>query len=325
MDLTAAFDKFQANVSANPVAVNEARRRRDIFYEALSGENDVDDCFTSGSLARSTQIEPINDVDMVAIFNGNQHPDWGKDGESAKDALEELRERINARLGSAGSGEVRRVDIRNHAVKCFLDDPGQPDAFTVDVAPALTTTSTIVRLPEVKSEEWIETDPRHLIALVAARQEAWAHFRPLVRCLKRWGKDQSPKIKSLTMEVLALEHLVEPDRPQALAEFFVAAAARIYEPIEDPAGLCGEIQPDLDADAVHTCLTEAADLAERARAAQSTGETDRAACIWRQLFGDCFPEPPDGCENESGASFYIGGAGAGAAVGQRPIKDSPGG
>lgn len=326
MDLSKAFDEFQANVSADPEAVAEARRRRDVFRHALESEPDVDECFTSGSLARSTQIEPINDVDMVAIFDPGVHTQWGGEGGSAKEALEELRERINARLGSSGSGEVRRADVRNHAVKCFLDDPGHPDAFTVDVAPALPGQGTIVRLPEVASSRWIETDPRHLIALVAARQDAWPHFRPLVRCLKRWAKDCPTKIKSLTMEVLALNQLLEVSRPQALSEFFVSAAARIYEPIEDPAGLCGQIQPDLDVNAAHECLNDAANLAEQARAAQAAEETDRAACLWRSLFGDCFPEPPGGCKDGNGPGFYIGaGTGAGAAEGQRRIKDSPGG
>lgn len=325
MDISKAFDEFQSNVSADPAAVVEARRRRDLFLQALSAEQDVDECFTSGSLARSTQIEPINDVDMVAIFDAAAQPEWGTDGASAEAALKELRDRINARLGSAGSGEVRRADVKNHAVKCFLDDPGDPDAFTVDVAPALAGSGTAVRLPEVASSTWIETDPRHLIALVAARQQAWPHFVPLARCLKRWAKDCPTKIKSLTMEVLALEHLLAASRPQALGEFFVAAAARIYQPVEDPAGLCGAIQPDLDAAGAHQCLSEAADLAEQARAAQAAGETNRAACLWRQLFGECFPEPPGGCKDGNGAGFYIGGAGAGTAAGQRKIKDSPGG
>jgi hypothetical protein len=326
MDLSKAFDDFQANVSADQEAVTEARRRRDTFRRALEGEDDVDECFTSGSLARSTQIEPINDVDMVATFDAAAHPDWGAGGESAKGSLEVLQQRISARLGSAGSGEVRRADIRNHAVKCFLDDPDDPDAFTVDVAPALAWSGTIVRLPEVASSSWIETDPRHLISLVAARQAAWPHFRPLVRCLKRWAKDCPTEIKSLTMEVLALEHLLLADRPQALGEFFVSAAARIYEPVEDPAGLCGPIQPNLDTSVAHDCLNGAADLADQARAAQAAGETDRAGCLWHRIFGDCFPEPPGGCKEDSGAGFYIGaGTGAGVAAGQRKIKDSPGG
>lgn len=325
MDISKAFDEFQSNVSADPVAVEEARRRRSLFLAALDAESDVDECFTSGSLARKTQIEPINDVDLVAVFSASEHPDWGQNGESAEAALAELRERINARLGSAGSGEVRRADVKNHAVKCFLDDPGDPDAFTVDVAPSLAVSGMIVRLPEAASAAWIETDPRHLIALVAARQQAWPHFVPLVRCLKRWARDCPTKIKSLTIEVLALEHLLVASRPQALGEFFVAAAARIYQPVEDPAGLCGAIQPDLDTAGAEKCLTEAADLAEQARAAQAAGETDRAACYWHRLFGECFPEPPGGCKDGKGADFYIGGAGVGAVGGQRKIKDSPGG
>lgn len=330
MDVSTAFDEFQDNVSADPAAVKEARERRDKFLSAFDGEGDVEDSFTSGSLRRRTQIEPINDVDLVVIFSAEDWLEWGEPGGSAEDALGEVQGRVNSLLGSNGSADqiVRQANVRNHAVKCFLDDPDDENAFTVDVAPALTAEGQVVRIPEVDSKDWIRTDPRHLIDEVDGRA-SWSHFRPLVRCLKRWGKDQPTKLKSLLMEVLALQHLREQSRPNALSEFFTAASAAIYAPVVDPADECGEIQTDLDPNAAAECLGEAADLAARACAAEEAGEADRAICLWHELFGEEFPEPEGGCE-DSGGSSAAGAAGAAAVTtpsvtGRRPLKENIGG
>ena len=61
-------------------------------------------------------------------------------------------------------------------------------------------------------------------------------------------------MKSLVVEVLALDLLPVADRPAALSRFFTAAAEAVWGPICDPAGLCGEIQPDMDRAAASAAL-----------------------------------------------------------------------
>ena len=142
MKVDTAFDSFQTTVNADPDQLAEARSRRDAFIDVLGGEDDVDKdcCFPSGSLARKTQRAPINDVDVVIGYRANAHPDWGQPGNSAAEALDYVRGRINDLMGATNGVEsnlVRLATPRNHAVKCFIDDPDDPDAFTVDVVPAL--------------------------------------------------------------------------------------------------------------------------------------------------------------------------------------------
>jgi hypothetical protein len=57
----------------------------------------------------------------------------------------------------------------------------------------------------------------------------------------------------------------------------------------DPAGLCGEIQPDLDRVAVRARMLEAADLAARALAAEGNGADDRAVRLWHATRPDLPP------------------------------------
>jgi hypothetical protein len=334
LDLNQAFEQLQEEADADPGQVKEARRRRDLFRDAFEGEDDVVEVVASGSLARSTHRDPINDVDLIVVFDASVHPSWGADGDSAGEALEFTKERVRSLLGaSEGTFDqvVRLASPRNHAVKCFLDDPGEPDAFTVDVMPALRHPERGVLAPEKANDRWIRTDPEYLIAQVASRQQAWDQFRPLVRVLKMWNTTRDVGLKSLAVEVLALTHLPESsNRPEALRLFFGAAELAIGGPIEDPAGLCDEIQPDRDVDQATRCFSEAASASWRAVDAQAQGDTDRAACLWREVFGASFPEPEGGCDaqddDEGGlGSFLIGTTGAaGAGIhAPRPVVDSP--
>lgn len=317
MSVNSGFDELQGEADATPEAVAEARRRRDAFREALPKAEDVDRVFPSGSLARGTHKDPIHDVDLVCVYHAVDHPDWGSPGESAVAALEHTRSLIKEKLGHDGTDgrEVRRCDLRNHSVKCFLDDPDDPDAFTVDVAPALVHPERGLWIPEKRTEHWIRSDPADLISRVAKRHKDWPLFAKLVRILKRWNSDHGCHMKSLVVEVLALDHLPAADRPVALSRFFTAAADAVWSPICDPAGLCGEIQPDMDRTVASAALEKAARDAAAAVEAAARNEDDRAMCLWRKVFGSIYPEPPGGC-GSSGPVFI-------PAAPKRKIVDAP--
>jgi len=341
MDITDAFNDLQKVADADKDQVKEARRRRDLFAAALESADDVVEVIPSGSLARSTQREPINDVDVVAVYNAAQHVGWGDPGHSAAETLDYARRQIVSLLGTDGTyaeGEVRLAKPGNHAIKCWLDDPDAEGAFTVDVMPALRQPGGELLVPEKANSMWVKTNPEFLIGEVEDRQQRWDQFRPLVRTLKFWNdtKGISSKeggMKSLTIEVLALKHLpAEESRPRALQRFFQAAVTAIDGPIDDPAGLSGEIQSNLDRDGARTLLDDAASNAWHAVNAQDAGETDKAACLWREVFGADFREPDAGCPGDGGSAGGAGfnvGVGAGAGAGEvgvdrpRPVTDTP--
>ncbi|MGG7507535.1 nucleotidyltransferase domain-containing protein [Plantibacter sp. YIM 135249] len=316
MSVLDLFDSFQEVVNASPKMVEEARSRRKSFEAAFLAEPDVPEVIPSGSLARGTHKDPIHDVDLVVVFDPEEHPAWGSSGESAALALDDVRSRVNDLLGATNGTADRLVRLakwRNHAVKCFLDDPDDPDAFTVDVMPALRHGDQLL-VPEAISEKWIVCDPEYLIAEVRARHAAWGHYAGTVRMLKWWAAEQPVKIKSLVVEVLALDYLpTDRSRPAALREFFTRAeyAVRSGIVVEDPAGLCGPIQLDLDYDDLADRLDTASDLASQALVAQANNDVPRASRRWGAVFGDLFP-------------LVAAAVGTGASDdGPRPVKDTP--
>ena len=334
MQVSTAFGLFQTEVNADPAAVTEGRRRRDLFRDGFEPLDDVVQVIASGSLARHTQLDPIHDVNMIAEFAASEHPDWGRPGDSADDALTYAAGRVMDALGvtrGTASREVRLTSKRNHVVKCFFDDPESENPFAVEVAPALRRDDGSLLLPERHNSRWIAADPEYMIAEVGRRQGSWADFVPLARELKWWKKASGLDMKNLVMEVLALRCLPGGDRSAALAQFFTAAAADVMTGVQDPAGYCGEIQPGLDRAKARDSFLAAAELASQAVDAEAAGDLDRAVCLWRRVFGPAFPEPPGGCSATSdktasrSASALFGAATGTAATAapRRRIRDVP--
>lgn len=315
MTVLDSFDSLQREIDADVEVVRLARHRRDTFKAALSTASDVRVVWGSGSLARSTQLQPVHDVDLVVEFDADEHPEWGQDGDSAEDAIERCRDLVHELL-SVENGTyaklVRQVNTaeRNRAAKCFIDLPDAENAFTVDVMPALRRTDGIL-IPFKSDHRWTLADPEYLINQVAERQREWAHFRPLVRVLKYWARQHTAdtgRVKSLVMEVLALDCLHEGNRPEALKNFFVEASSHSLQ-IEDPAGLSGVIQPDLDTAGLRRALEDSALAATAAVRAVANNDQPGATQHWQDVFGHAFP-------------LVLPLAGE-PDPGPRPIRDSP--
>ncbi|MDJ0356629.1 nucleotidyltransferase domain-containing protein [Paenarthrobacter sp. PH39-S1] len=299
MSVTDAFNTFQGVVNADVEHVREARARRDLFKGAFTSESDVNEVVPSGSLARGTHKDPIHDVDVVIVFDDAQHPEWGRQGSSAEDALDYTRKRVNALLGVANGTfgkAVRLARWRNHAVKCFLDDPDDPNAFTVDAMPALRRDGKLL-IPEAASREWVYCNPEYFIEAAAQKHAEWNSYAGTVRMLKWWASEQDVKIKSLVMEVLALRFLsTEQIRPAAIKQFFVSALYYIEggNEVVDPASLCGPIQSDLDYEKFAECVRASRDASTRAFQAQANNNPAAALQHWGDVFGAEFPKPPSG-------------------------------
>lgn len=327
MGVHEAFTTFQRDVvNAKKWQVDLAHGRRRAFTEAFESEADVTEVFCSGSLRRGTQLRPLHDVDMVVVYDAGEHPDWGLPGPSSEAAMRHAQARVTALLG-AGSGShaqlvrITRVSGRGRSVKCFIDttDTTDVDAFTVDVMPVLRQFNGTLLLPSQHDQAWSPADPELLIDRVQERHDAWGRYRPTVRLLKLWAREQVPtKVKSLVTEVLALHHLPTDagNVPEALRRFFLAAAANVSDGVVDPAGYCGEIQPDLDDVVLRRSLELAADHAEKALAAVAANDQPAALAHWREVLGEQFaPDAAAGTTTTAAAATLV--------TPRRPVRDAP--
>lgn len=307
------FDKFVRDVASDPLRELQARWRRSAITSALKGLPDVVEVIPSGSLARGTNWGPIHDIDLIVVFDKRMHPDWRGSG-SAQVALEHMQALIRERLQFGLEhplGLVHQTEVRNHVVKCELDpsmgplDAVLPNSPPVDVMPAFREGSHL-RVPERRSDRWIDVDPERLTEMVAARQRSWGNFDEAVRMMKDWADNNGLKMKSLAVEAMVLEHLPKPGFFEtmsccdAIARLFKAASEARITRLVDPTGRCGEIDPHINYGKLRKALDKSAELAAQAVKAERAWERRRLehdgvthpSVFWQEIFGrDRFKRP----------------------------------
>ncbi len=345
MNPETAFKQFEPIVNADPELLKAARLRRDAFVGAFAREQVVVEARAIGSLERKTQKSPVNDVDILVVYDSRAHSDWGFEAIdwTSAEAIKKTAQRVRDLLGKDGSElkllnpdggsdlYVRQARPKRHSVKCFLDKAGEEDAFTVDVVPAVSHPDQGVWIPEINFNEddvgtWIRSDPEHLITCAKQFQEEWNLWVPVVRALKYWNSERGAGMSSLYVEIMAHTALPRNDsRSGGIARFFQAGEYQVSAELSDPAGLCGAIQPDLDVENARKCLAEAAELACKAVKAEADGRVDDAVCAWRSIFGREFPLPPRGCNGSASAAPVLVGVAMQSDRNPTPrrVKDSP--
>lgn len=177
-------------------------------------------------------------------------------------------------------------------------------------------------IPDREARRWDETDPLSQIDATARKNRSCnGHFVNVVKCLKWWRATQEPSPKH--PKSYPLEHLTWancPDATDSVARGVVGTLERIRDQYRLQASakqtpwladhgvpshnVLGRVSGD-DWAAFHGIVTTAADLA---RKAIDEPDVKKSAVLWKQLFGDRFPDPPSGPdENDGGDGPRKGG------------------
>lgn len=298
------FHAFARQLETDPLMVLLAKWRRATVIDALKNRPDVLEIIPSGSLARGTHLGRIHDVDLIVVFDERMHPDWNGDG-SARMALEHVQAMVGETLQGGPFSLVHDTEPRNHVVKANLDpswgplDVLVPSAPPIDVMPAFRQGSHL-RVPERLSDRWIDVDPEHLMRMVAVRQREWSNFDQVVRMIKDWADHHELGMNRLAVEVMVLTYLPRPGLfetmscSDAVARFFEAASRADITELVDPAGRCGQIDPNLNYRKLREELKRSAKLARLAVAAERDWENRHSArdgvthpsVYWQQIFGE---------------------------------------
>lgn len=143
-----------------------------------------------GSAAKSTIVRPIDDIDVLAIFD-NVNKAWDKYRYDSKAFIYRIR--------SAYDGlETAQVGTRGQAVRVFFQTGGH-----VDVAPVFSYGSDVYGLPD-GSGGWINTAPTVATSWFTTRNaELGYNLAPLVRMLKKWNGAHSKRLRSFHLETMA--------------------------------------------------------------------------------------------------------------------------
>lgn len=281
-----AFDAFKDKLLLTETQQTTVKGRRTAtegyIQDAFPSSSDLPlrSTYLMGSAGRDTIIRPLDDVDVLAIFNN-------KDGifdrlyrYDSKKFLYRVRDALN-------SYKVEVVGARGQAVRLFYKA-----APHVDIAPVFQWAGGGYALPD-GSGGWLTTDPFAHHEWIAQRNKDLNYrLKPMVRMLKRWNNVHSKYLKGFHIEVMTATAFTSlgGDSRKACELFFQWAQSNLA--VSDPAGHGGDLSSYLSYSAriaLISNLESARQRAAKANAAEATGDHEEAIRLWRIIFGSEFP------------------------------------
>ena len=155
-------------------------------------------------------------------------------------------------------------------------------------------------IPDREVMKWEKTHPLEQIRWTQEKNKNCnGHYVNVVKCLKWWRKEKYPDVKH--PKSYPLEHFIGdccPDGIESVAEGITLSLEKIVTDYPTKPFLAdrGVLEHDVfarlsdsDYQAFYDSVCEAAVIARNAFEAESVQES---ATLWRQLFGNKFPEPP---------------------------------
>jgi hypothetical protein len=188
------------------------------------------DCFQSGSYARFTAIDPVHDLDVIYVLPDNTVLS------NPQKVMAELRTMLLEVYKGSKISKIKEIVAQTHSVTIVFDDEDEPESFSIDVVPAVTSDSetnefsdSLYIVPEIlkanhkkrveryKNEAknpigWIKSDPKGYIS-AATKLDADTNgtFRKAVKVVKSWRHKQKKDheddfmLKSFHLELICVE------------------------------------------------------------------------------------------------------------------------
>jgi len=231
-----------------------------------------------GSAARGTNVRPIQDIDVMAEFvnKDNIFEQYRRDSGAF---LQQISRALDAKTS------LVTIGARGQALRLFYQSG------PVDIAPVFASSTGGYGLPG--GGAWITIDPEAQANwLVERKSQVGAYLPHLVKLARRWNDVHGHNFRSYHLEVVVCHVFgrVGTNWRKEVKFFFDHAPSFI--PVSDPAGHSGRLDSYLTVDglrAVESELSEAAQVAGRAVAAEGRGDHAEAKRLWRIEFGDEFP------------------------------------
>lgn len=281
-----AFDEFKNKLLLTEAQTEMIKSRRETtagyLLSSFPATSDLSLRTTKiiGSAGRNTIIRPLDDIDVMAIFDNKDNIFERLYRNDSRWFLYRVRDALNAY-------RVELVGARGQAVRLFYT--AEPH---VDIAPMFQWSGGGFALPN-GTGGWLTTDPDVQDAWIAQRQgELGIRLKPMIRMIKRWNNVHGKHLKGFHIEVMvaSIFSSLGGDSRDACAKFFLWARTRLN--VSDPAGHGGDLSSYLSQSArasVMTNLRSAQARAESANGAEAAGNHQEAIRLWRIVLGDEFP------------------------------------
>jgi hypothetical protein len=281
--VAASFEKFRENIELSGDHRGKAAARRDHLVELLGKNFDIIEAFPSGSIPRYTALRDHADLDIIVALHHGKHIKNKKPSE----VLQAVRDCLG------GS----KTNVRKNGQAVTLYYKTWPN---VDIVPVFQTVDRVgnvaqYNVPDMNREVWMPSRPKaHSRNMTEKNKACGAAFKRVVKMIKWWNHQHSSLLQSYHIEVMGL-HAFSGELQDYSWDVFCffreacsLANSSLWHDISNADAY-------LDAEKRKQVVKRLETARDKARSAWSSiygGNTDheKAIGIWRQVFGDKFPE-----------------------------------
>ncbi|GGN67259.1 SMODS domain-containing nucleotidyltransferase [Oceanobacillus indicireducens] len=304
------FIKFLQEIEPSQITKKDAKNGHENLRKYLKEDDTFEKYhvsdFLSGSYRRNTAIRPrmLNgelarpDVDIIVVTNHTTEDEPQEVIDLLYDTLKVKYSTIRKQARSVGI-ETSKVDM--------------------DVVPIIAPDGMegTLYIPDRKMEEWLETNPpKHTSWTTEVNNDSDGRFKPLVKLMKWWRRQNptiSKKPKGFVIECIVAECMDFEETNYG--ELFVGTLESIVDKyalyiaiesvphIDDPGVSGNSVTKGITFDAFKGFYNKIKSHGEKGRKALNEKNDDKALKLWREIFGERFPE--NGTRNDS---FLLKGA-----------------
>ncbi len=188
MTVTDAFKTFKSQLELPDRKQTEAASAQQAMRTKVAQHLTVFDSFLTGSYARYTKIDPLNDIDVMFVRNGERVA-LSSDGSGVypDQALTQLVDAVQkAYLSAQIEKQARSVNVQRAGY-----------SFGFDLIPAWLRSPNGFWIPDRETGTWLPTDPQsHADLLTAANKKSGEMLKPVIKMIKHWSRNNYDRIRS---------------------------------------------------------------------------------------------------------------------------------
>jgi len=288
VELAADFKALLSSIQPGDQDVADAKAAHEKVREQLRTDNESKDAhkdtFLSGSYARRTAINDINDVDVICILDLDQ---------SITDP-EVVLAWIQSILGRYYKETKRQGrSVGAQAAK----------GVWIDIVPAtlISTDDGPLWIPDRKAKEWVQTHPKGQISATNDKNKATnGYYVQVVKLMKFW-RDRLPtescRLKSYILESLIHGSIGSPASHAAAVVSVLEGVESSYgayrdlnivPTISDPGYSSVNVAKHWESKDFNDFMKQVKAAASTARKALDSADESESRKLWRQVFGSKF-------------------------------------
>ncbi len=288
MELAADFKALVSSLQPGDDDVAAAKAAHEKVREQLRTDSESKeahkDTFLSGSYARHTAINDINDVDVICVLDIDQSI-------TEPEVVLAWIQSILGRYYKETTRQGRSVDAQ--AAKGVWLDIVPATLVSADGGP--------LWIPDREAREWVQTHPKGQISAASEKNKATGgYYVQVVKLLKCW-RDRLPtescRLKSYILESLIHGSIGSPSSHAAAVVNVLKGIERSYgvyrgtnlvPTIPDPGYASVNVAKHWEAKDFNDFMAQVKTAAVTARKALDSKDESESRRLWRQLFGARF-------------------------------------